>query len=266
MNSKAVIKHIVDWIIQYSQNSKTNGFVVGISGGIDSAVTSSLMALTSKPVICLDMPIYQNKNEITRAVEHIEQLKKRFSNVSSNKINLTSVYDNFKSILPQIENNNQKNQIAFVNSRARLRMTTLYYFAGLHNMLVVGTGNKIEDFGIGFFTKYGDGGVDISPIADLMKSQVFLLGKELGVSESILQATPTDGLWEDNRTDREQIGASYDELEWAMNLPQNADHKGFTNRQKEVFEIYNRLNTINRHKMEPIPICKIPKELKNTIC
>lgn len=259
MKTKECVNYITDWLLNYSKDSKTKGFVVGISGGIDSAVTSTLAAKTGLNVLCLEMPIHQEINQVDRAKEHINWLKKNFKNVSSLSVELGETYDYFKnSVCKGIQGD--KYQIALVNSKARLRMTTLYFYAQLNNYLVLGTGNKVEDFGIGFYTKYGDGGVDVSPIADLLKSEVFLIGKTLGVINSILNAAPTDGLWNDNRTDEDQIGATYEELEWSMAFEGNIDD--LNERQQEVLDIYNRLNKANEHKMIPIPICKIPNHLK----
>lgn len=259
MKSQAVIDHIVNWLKGYSELSKTNGFVIGISGGIDSAVTSTLCAKTGKKLICLNMPIHQHKEEFDRGHEHIEWLKRNFSNVSSNEVQLTKTFQALEETFPS----DIQDWLTMANSRSRLRMTTLYAFACHHKLLVAGTGNKVEDFGIGFFTKYGDGGVDLSPIADLMKSEVFMLAKELGVVNSIQVAKPTDGLFHDNRSDEDQIGASYDELEWAMKFIDNPhDFSLLSDRQKIVLDIYTRMNKANQHKMLPIPICIIPNELK----
>jgi NAD+ synthase len=244
------------------RSAKTDGFVVGISGGIDSAVTSALCAKTGMRTLCLEMPIHQAANQVSRGHEHIEFLKENFANVSDTEVNLTSVFEEFKTAVPQ-PTNNSLIDLSLANSRARLRMTTLYYFAGIHRYLVAGTGNKIEDFGVGFYTKYGDGGVDLNPIADLVKSEVYEIGKALHVPESILKAAPTDGLFGDNRSDEDQLGASYDELEWAMAMSEKGNSSSdFTERQKEVFNIYIKLNKANQHKMVPIPVCKIPSELK----
>lgn len=262
MNTPKVVDYIVKWLKDYAENAKVNGFVVGVSGGIDSAVTSTLCAKTGLPTLCVEMPIHQAASQVNRANEHIKQLRERFDNVDEVEVNLTSTFEDFKTVVPEVETS-PKVDLALANTRARLRMTTLYYFAGLKGLLVAGTGNKVEDFGVGFFTKYGDGGVDLSPIADLVKSEVFKIGAYLEVPESILKAQPTDGLFGDSRTDEDQIGASYDELEWAMQMQdagKNADD--FTGRQQEVYKIYSRLNRINQHKMVPIPVCEIPKELK----
>jgi len=253
---------IVSWLKDYSTKSKTNGFVIGISGGVDSAVTSTLCAQTGLTTLCVEMPIHQDSTQVSRGREHIEQLKKRFPNVKNVEADLTSVFEIFKTVVPTSDDT-IKLDLSLANTRARMRMMTLYYFAGIHGLLVAGTGNRVEDFGVGFFTKYGDGGVDLSPIADLMKSDVYALGEYLEIPKSIQNAAPTDGLFGDSRTDEEQIGASYDELEWAMiEAENNKSSEDFSGREKEVFVIYKKLNTINQHKMNSIPVCLIPKKLK----
>ena len=249
--------HIVSWLNAYSEKSNTKGFVVGVSGGIDSAVTSILCAETNKKVVLLNMPIRQGENEYALAEAHIANLKNRYSNVSSHELNLSSVFTSFESAMPfDIETNG----LSLANSRARLRMMTLYAIGQANNLLVVGTGNKVEDFGIGFYTKYGDGGVDLSPIADLNKTEVFALAKSIGVIEGIQNAAPTDGLWGDGRRDEDQIGATYSELEWAMDFDGN--EASLDQRQKKVLSIYRGFNSANRHKMEPIPVCQISEDLK----
>lgn len=261
MKYDIISNDIIQWLNGYASQSKTNGFVVGISGGIDSALTSTLCAKTGLPTICVDMPILQNKNEVNRASNHIKWLQDKFDNVSHKSIDLNNVFKTFKNTV-QIKDN-KNNFLSLANSRSRLRMTTLYYFAGMNNCLVAGTGNKVEDFGIGFYTKYGDGGVDISPIADLNKTDVFEISKILGVIDGILEAQPTDGLWDDGRTDEDQIGATYKELEWAMiQKDLNKKSNDFKAREKQVFEILTKLNKKNLHKMIPIPIYKVPKNLK----
>ncbi len=248
---------IVAWLKNYAITAKSNGFVIGISGGIDSAVTSTLCAQTGFPVLLVEMPIHQVENQVNRGREHIKQLKNRYENVQNTEVDLTSSFENFKTLVP-IDGDLTKVNLSLANTRARLRMTTLYYFAGLRGLLVAGTGNKVEDFGVGFYTKYGDGGVDLSPIADLMKSEVFALGRFLKVPNSILTAAPTDGLFGDDRSDEDQLGASYDELEWAMTaVLEHFDPKNFTKRQLEVLEIYSKLHQANLHKMNPIPVCLI---------
>ena len=258
MNSKAVTEHIVNWLKNYSANSKTEGFVIGISGGIDSAVTSTLCTMTGKRTLVLNMPIHQSKQEFERGNEHITWLKKKFDNVISENINLTPVLQSCETVFPK----DIQDFLTMANTRSRLRMTTLYAFATHYKLLVAGTGNKVEDFGVGFYTKYGDGGVDISPIADLYKTQVYALGKELGIAQSIQTAPPTDGLFADGRTDEDQIGATYPELEWAMEYIANKETYKLKARQEQVMEIYMARNRANQHKMQAIPVCTIPKELK----
>ncbi len=259
MKTEAIVEHITDWLQDYCRRAAMRGFVIGVSGGIDSAVSSTLAARTGMPLLVVEMPIHQSRDQVTRAREHIEFLKERHGKVESVEVELTGVFDRLIEALPD-GSDEAGHEMSLVNTRARLRMTTLYYFAALQARLVVGTGNKVEDFGIGFFTKYGDGGVDLSPIADLMKSEVYQLGRALGVNEAILAAPPTDGLWGDDRTDEDQIGASYPELEWAMSF--DGDRSALDDRQSEVLAIYRRLNGANQHKMEPIPVCMIPDALR----
>ena len=262
MNNKAVIEHIVAWMKDYVEQSHTKGFVVGVSGGIDSALTSTLAAKTGLPTLCLEMPIHQAASQVTRAREHISALETKYSNVSSVEVDLTPVFDQFIESLPPVDKEEDR-FLSLANARARLRMTSLYYFAGLHNYIVAGTGNKVEDFGVGFYTKYGDGGVDISPIADLMKTEVFSLAETVGVINAIQIAKPTDGLWGDDRSDEDQIGASYPELEWAMEYDSaKQPESSLSEREKQVLAIYTRLNRANQHKMNPIPVCEIPADLK----
>jgi len=262
MQTEKVVDHIVNWFKDYATNAKVNGFVIGISGGIDSAVTSTLCAKTGLQVLCIEMPIHQAASHVSRGQEHIAQLKARFPNVSDIKVDLTPVFEEFKTEV-SLEGKQATVDMALANTRARLRMTTLYYHAGLLGLLVAGTGNKVEDFGVGFYTKYGDGGVDLSPIADLLKSEVYNIGKFLKVPESIMNAAPSDGLFGDARSDEDQIGANYDELEWAMEMNDlGKTASDFSGRKKVVFEIFKRYNSGNKHKMIPIPICEIPKKLK----
>lgn len=262
MQTQKVVDHIVNWLKNYANNAKVNGFVVGISGGIDSAVTSTLCAKTGLNVLCIEMPIHQAESHVNRAQEHIAQLKQRFPNVSDAKANLTPVFEEFKTEV-SLDGTKATVDMALANTRARLRMTTLYYYAGLQGLLVAGTGNKVEDFGVGFYTKYGDGGVDLSPIADLIKSEVYEIGTFLEVPNTIMNAAPSDGLFGDTRSDEDQIGASYPELEWAMKMKDDGKTiTDFEGREQEVFKIFTRLNTINQHKMTPIPVCEIPSSIK----
>jgi len=258
MQVTKIINHITDWLASYAEKSGTNGFIVGVSGGIDSAITSTLGARTGLPLLCVEMPIHQADSHVSRARAHIAWLKLNYPAVDSAEVQLTSVFDSLVNAL-DMSKSGPGHDMALVNSRARLRMTTLYYYAAAHGRLVLGTGNKVEDFGVGFYTKYGDGGVDISPIADLTKTEVYAVGRELSISAAIMDAPPTDGLWGDDRTDEDQLGASYPELEWAMEF--GGDEAALADRKTEVLRIYRHLNTANRHKMEPIPVCIIPDEL-----
>jgi NAD+ synthase len=283
MDTIKVIDHITSWLRDYASKSGVQGFVVGVSGGIDSAVTSTLCALTGKKTLLLEMPIHQAASQVSRAQEHIAWLKQRHAHVWDERIELTATFEEFKSSV-KTDGDSAGVALSLANTRARLRMTTLYYHAGLHRLLVAGTGNKVEDFGIGFYTKYGDGGVDISPIADLKKTEVYQIASELGIVESIMKAAPTDGLFGDNRSDEDQIGASYPELEWAMDYLKNGELKksdsfdglengkwddalidslALTDREKYVIRIYLKRNRANRHKMDPIPVCLIPIEMKS---
>ncbi len=261
MNLAKVNEHIVNWLKNYAESAGVKGFVVGVSGGVDSALTSTLCAQTGYPTLCVEMPIHQDKSQVSRAQEHISQLRERYPNTESIQVDLSDTFDTFKNAVPKGENIDIT-ALSEANTRARIRMTTLYYLAGIHNRLVAGTGNKVEDFGVGFYTKYGDGGVDLSPIADLYKSEVFDLAAHVKVPKSILEAAPTDGLFGDSRTDEDQIGASYDELEWAMKMQdQGKSITDFQGRQEEVFRIYSDRNRANKHKMDPIPVCIIPTEI-----
>ena len=259
METTKIIDHIVKWLKTYCDDAGLKGFVLGISGGIDSAVTSTLCAKTEKEVILLSIPIYQIPEQLSLAQVHIEWLKQHHHNVRGIHLDLTPTFQALETSFPP----DVQDGLTMANTRARLRMLSLYAFASHHKMLVVGTGNKVEDFGVGFYTKYGDGGVDILPIADLMKSEVYAIGKELGINAAILKALPTDGLWIDNRTDEMQIGATYAELEWIMQFEaESKDEDQLNARQKEVLSIYRRFRQANRHKMDPIPMCKIPESLK----
>jgi len=243
MQTSDRISYIKSWILDYCKSmlKEPDSLVVGISGGIDSSVTSTICALTGKKTIVLSMPIKQIKEQQDLSLKHQEWLKGKFKNVESHLVILDNVFKSFKNSLSEFDNEH-----GLANSRARLRMATLYQAAASNNGIVVGTGNKVEDFGVGFYTKYGDGGVDISPIADCTKSQVWEMGKNLGVLEEIVKAQPTDGLWDDGRTDVNQLGMSYQELEEAIKDPSNKRHKKY-------LEIRKR----NLHKMNPIPVCKM---------
>ena len=243
MNTSEKISFITNWIKNYADKGNFSSLVIGISGGIDSAVTSTLSARTNLLTHVVTMPILDHQILNNRGNNHIEWLKRNFSNISHHHINLSKVFDEF-----QLELKDNSSEHGYANSQARLRMTTLYQIASSNNGIVVGTGNKVEDFGIGFYTKYGDGGVDISPIADCLKTEVWDMAKELGINQEIIDAPPTDGLWNDGRTDEDQVGLSYEEIEEAM-LNENS-----INRKK-----YLEIRSKSLHKMEPIPVCTIPK-------
>ncbi len=244
MNPSKKIKYISSWIKSYVEQMPTRAqsLVIGISGGIDSSVSSTLSAMTGLRTIVLSMPIKQKENQHDLSLKHQKWLVEKFNNVEAHTISLDKLFESFSSTLKKFDNEH-----GFANSRARLRMTTLYQVAAANKGIVVGTGNKVEDFGVGFYTKYGDGGVDISPIADCNKTEVWELGKELGILKEIIDAPPTDGLWDDGRTDEGQLGLQYNELEEAMNNPNSE------NREK-----YEKIRKLNLHKMESIPVCKIP--------
>ena len=252
-NWNTLTEAITNWISAYALENDIRALVVGVSGGVDSAVTSTLSARTGIRTIVLNMPIHQKKYQDDLSKKHISWLKDNFNNVEERIVNLSKTYDSFVETISVDE----VSDLALANSRARLRMTALYATAGSNGGIVVGTGNKVEDFGVGFYTKYGDGGVDISPIADLLKTEVYQIARELDIIEEIIQAAPTDGLWGDGRSDEEQLGASYEELEWAMKESKNPSNKDLSEREKDVLGIYQRLNKSNSHKMNPIPIFKL---------
>ena len=244
MNPSEKTKFISNWILDYvnSMPNKAQSLVVGISGGIDSSVSSTLSAMTGLKTIVVSMPIRQKKEQHDLSLKHQEWLVKKFKNVEGHTVSLDNMFDSFKKTLTKFDSEH-----GMANSRARLRMTTLYQVAAANKGIVVGTGNKIEDFGVGFYTKYGDGGVDISPIADCTKTEIWEMGKELNILDEIIKAEPTDGLWDDGRTDTGQLGLKYEELEEAMRNPDSP------NRAK-----YEKIRKLNLHKMEAIPVCKIP--------
>lgn len=248
MNKK---NKIISWLLEYCKNTNTNGFVIGVSGGVDSALTSTLCALTGLDVIVIGMPIHQEEKQLSRSEKHMQWLCDNFKNVKKTTIDLTETFEVFKKSCKNLS------ELALANARSRLRMVTLYSVANTNNMLVAGTGNKVEDYGVGFFTKYGDGGVDLSPIADLLKSEVRQMAKELGVLKELVDAIPTDGLWGDDRNDEQQIGATYDELEWALKYYDENGYnlKELNERQIIVLDIYVNRHKTNKHKLLTPPIC-----------
>tara|TARA_Y100001958_G_C21117015_1_gene462278 strand:- start:164 stop:895 length:732 start_codon:yes stop_codon:yes gene_type:complete len=243
MNTAEKINFISNWILDYSNKNNFSSLVIGISGGIDSAVTSTLSARTNLQTHVVTMPILDHQTLNNRGNNHVDWLKRNFKNITHHHIDLSKVFGEFQE---KLGSNNCEH--GYANSQARLRMTTLYQIAASNNGIVVGTGNKVEDFGIGFYTKYGDGGVDISPIADCLKTEVWDMGKELGINQEIIEADPTDGLWTDGRTDEQQVGLSYEEIEEAM-----------LNEQSSNRNRYMEIRSKNVHKMEPIPVCILPK-------
>ena len=248
MSPSEKTKYISNWIKSYVDQMPTRAesLVIGISGGIDSSVSSTLSAMTGIKTIVLSMPIKQKENQHDLSLKHQDWLVKKFKNVEAHTISLDKLFESFSSTLNKFDNEH-----GFANSRARLRMATLYQVAAANKGIVVGTGNKVEDFGVGFYTKYGDGGVDISPIADLLKSEVRMLAKKLNILDEIIKAKPTDGLWDDNRNDEDQLGMTYDEIEDAM-----------LRTESKSFKDYQKIRNQNMHKMEPIPICMIDEKIK----
>ena len=246
MNSKDKIVYITNWIKDYAKsiNNNPTTLVIGVSGGVDSALTSTLCAQTGLKTIAVSMPIKQNSSQHDLSLRHLEFLEQNYPNVETKIIELDNVFKTFQNTMQNFDS-----ELAFANSRSRLRMVTLYQIAQSNNGIVVGTGNKVEDFGVGFYTKYGDGGVDISPIADCTKTEVWELAEEIGVIKDIISAAPTDGLWDDSRNDESQLGLSYKQLEEAME-----------NKSSEHYSRYEEIRKPNLHKMKPIPVCEIPKE------
>ena len=244
MNASEKVNFISNWIKDYANNmpSKAQSLVIGISGGVDSSVSSTLSAMTGLKTIVLSMPIKQKSSQHDLSLKHQEWLIKNFNNIEAQTINLDKLFETFENTLSKFDS-----ELGLANSRARLRMTTLYQVAAANKGIVVGTGNKVEDFGVGFYTKYGDGGVDISPLGDCKKTEVWDMAKKRNILNEIIEAAPTDGLWDDERTDESQLGLKYEELEEAMN------NQNSSNREK-----YEKIRKMNLHKMEPIPVCKIP--------
>lgn len=260
MQTQKVIDHIVAWLKDYAEKSRVNGYVIGVSGGVDSGVVSTLAAMTGLKTLLIEMPIRQKEDQINRAWEHMNDLKSKFPNVETLSVNLTPAFEELYKTFDVHDDLYPNEKLAFANTRSRLRMLTLYYYGQINGLLVCGTGNKVEDFGIGFYTKYGDGGVDVSPIADLYKTEVYKLATGLNLVKSIQEAIPTDGLWDAERTDEDQIGATYPELEKIQKEYGTKTAEDYEGRDKEVFQIFDRMHKAAQHKMNPIPVCDIPEE------
>lgn len=263
MQTQKVIDHIVGWLKDYAAKARVNGYVIGVSGGVDSGVVSTLAAMTGLKTLLIEMPIRQKADQVDRAKDHMNDLKSKFPNVEIMSVDLTPAFEELYKTFDVKDDLYPNEKLAFANTRSRLRMLTLYYYGQLNGLLVCGTGNKVEDFGIGFYTKYGDGGVDVSPIADLYKTEVYTLAKGLNLIKSIQEAIPTDGLWDTDRTDEQQIGATYPELEKIQKEYGTKTAEDYEGRDKEVFLIFDRMHKAAKHKMEPIPICDIPEESRD---
>jgi len=256
MDCAKVSEQITRWLSYQIESTKQKGFVVGVSGGIDSALVSTLCAISGHPTLAVSIPIHQGRCEHKRGEKHLEWLTERFPNVIVRTADLTSLLDSYREYIHSVDLRTENDLVA-ANLRSRIRMMTLYAFANAYGFLVVGTGNKVEDFGVGFCTKFGDNGIDISPIGDLMKSEVRELAAYLDVEEEIVRAVPTDGLWDDGRSDEDQIGASYDELEWAMKWLSFDSPEETTSRQRDVLSIYLKRHNANAHKMQMPPVCRV---------
>ena len=260
MQTEKIIDKIVSWLKDYATKAGVKGYVIGVSGGVDSGVVSTLCAMTGLNLLMLEMPIRQNEDQVNRAWEHMNDITKRFPNAKAMSVNLTPAFEELYKTFDVKDDEFPSEKLAFANTRSRLRMLTLYYYGQINSLLVCGTGNKVEDFGIGFYTKYGDGGVDVSPIADLYKTEVYELARALNLVESIQNAIPTDGLWDVERTDEQQIGATYPELEKIQKEWGTKTEADYSGRDLEVYKIFSRMNKAAQHKMQPIPVCDIPED------
>lgn len=260
MQTEKIINGIVDWLKDYATKARVNGYVIGVSGGVDSGVVSTLCAMTGLKTLLIEMPIRQKADQVDRAQDHMEDLKSRFPNVETLSVNLTPAFEELYKTFDVKDDEFPNEKLAFANTRSRLRMLTLYYYGQINGLLVCGTGNKVEDFGIGFYTKYGDGGVDISPIGDLYKTEVYNLARALNLIKSIQEAIPTDGLWDAERTDEQQIGATYPELEKIQKEYGSKTEADYEGRDLEVYKIFDRMHKAAQHKINPIPVFDIQEE------
>ncbi|MCC2590872.1 NAD(+) synthase [Chryseobacterium sp. MFBS3-17] len=259
MQTQLITEHIVEWLKNYAVNANAKGYIIGVSGGVDSGVVSTLCAMTGLKLLAVEMPIRQKADQKSRALEHLKFLESEFPNAECRTIDLNAAFEAIYETFDADDEVFPAENLAFANTRARLRMLTLYHYGQINGLLVCGTGNKVEDFGIGFYTKYGDGGVDVSPIADLYKTEVYELAKYLNLPESIKNAIPTDGLWDAERTDEQQIGATYPELEKIQKEWGTRTEADYSGRDLEVFRIFQRMNRAAQHKIQPIPVCEIPE-------
>ncbi len=265
MDAARVIDHLQQWMRNYAQEQDKKGFVVGVSGGVDSAVASALAARTGLTLICMELPIHQARDEEERATEHVKKLVAQHSNVERIYIDLTAHFDAFEKMMGDTCDDQHAKGLAYVNTKSRLRLAALYYHATARNLLVVGTGNRVQQRGVGFFAKYGDGGMDLAPLTKLLKSEMYELARELKVGDRIINAPPTDGLWPDGRTDLDQMGATYPELEWAMDLREggaDTDAMELDERQREVLEIYDKRHSDTRHKQLDPPEGPVPRSIR----
>ncbi len=265
MNASAVIQHLSTWMKDYVTTEERDGFVVGVSGGVDSAVASTLACLTGMPVLCLFLPIHQHQAECERAQAHLSWLTRKYGNAECLSVDLTALHDALMATLRGPHPGGADEVLAEINTKSRSRLAALYYYAAARKFLVLGTGNRVEQRGVGFFAKFGDGGMDLAPMANLYKTEVYELARALGVEQALIDAAPTDGLWPDGRTDMDQLGATYPELEWAMDLRDGAvvtDDLELSERQKEVLRIYDERHADNEHKRRPAPEAPIPWSLR----
>ncbi len=260
MQTEKVIEKIVSWLKDYAEKANVKGYIIGVSGGVDSGVVSTLCAMTGLKILAVEMPIRQKADQVEGALEHLKFLKNKFPNVETKSIDLNEPFEALYKTFDVKDDEFPAEKLAFANTRSRLRMLTLYYYGQINGLLVCGTGNKVEDFGIGFYTKYGDGGVDVSPIADLYKTEIFELARNLDLPDIIKNAIPTDGLWDVDRTDEQQIGATYPELEKIQKEYGTKSEADYSGRDLEVFKIFQRMNRAAQHKIQPIPVCDIPEE------
>lgn len=264
MQTEKIVQGIVSWLKDYAIKAGAKGYIIGVSGGVDSGVVSTLCAMTGLPLLAVEMPIRQPKDQVSRAHDHLQFLTEKFPNVQAKTVDLNAAFEALFTTFETETADKEKERLAFANTRSRLRMLTLYHYGQINGLLVCGTGNKVEDFGIGFYTKYGDGGVDVSPVADLYKTEIYDMARYLELPDSIKYAVPTDGLWDNERTDEQQIGASYAELEKIQKEWGSKTEADYTGRDLEVYHIFSRMNRAAQHKINPIPVFDVPEEWRTS--